>query len=656
MTKAQAEKRINVLKKEINHHRYLYHVLDKQEISEAALDSLKHELFLLEQQYPDLITSDSPTQRVAGKALDKFQKVQHVTPMLSLNDTFSETEIIDWEKRLSKILPQENFDYYAEVKMDGLAVSLIYQNGIFVQGSTRGDGLIGEDVTLNLRTIESLPLKLNGVYPDNVEVRGEVYMTKKNFDELNKLENNKFANPRNVAAGSIRQLDPKIVAARKLDFMAYDIPTELNLKTHQQVHEKLIELGFNSNKNNRYCKNLLAVQKFYQDIGKIRKKFDYWSDGTVINVNNNILFKKLGVIGKAPRAAIAYKYSAEQATTIVEDIQVQVGRTGALTPVAHLQPVSVAGSTVSRATLHNEDEIKRLDVRIGDTVIIQKAGDIIPDIVKVLENLRTSNLKKYVFPKKCPSCGASTERKKDEAAYYCTNKKCFAQEQEKTYHFVSKKAFNIDGLGPKIIDQLLNAGLIADVADIFSLNKENLLPLERFAEKSVDNILAAITNAKKITLSRFIYALGIRHIGEETARDLAKHFSSIEKIQQASLEKLNAIFEIGEVTATSIYKYFQDHKNQELIKKLLQQVYIIKEKNTNNQKLKNKKFVLTGSLNTLTRDQAKEKIRDAGGEICSAVSKNVDYLVVGEDPGSKLAKAKKINIKILSEKDLLSLL
>jgi len=661
MDKVQAKQRIDKLKKEINHHRYLYHVLDKQEISDAALDSLKHELAQIEQQFPVLITPDSPTQRVAGQPLAKFQKIIHTKRMLSLVDCFSLAELEDWEKRVNKIAPHEKFDYYAEVKMDGLAVNLLYEKGIFIQGATRGDGAIGEDVTLNLKTINSIPLKLNGPYPVRIEIRGEVYMTKKNFEMLNKNSMEKFANPRNAAAGSIRQLNPQVVSQRKLDFMAYDIATDLNLKTHEQVHEELVKLGFKSNQHNLYCQNIDAVQKFYENIGKLRKNFPYWSDGTVININNLALFNKLGVVGKAPRGAVAYKYPAEQATTIVEDIQVQVGRTGALTPVAHLTPVVVAGSTVSRATLHNEDEIKRLDVRIGDTVIVQKAGDVIPDIVQVLITLRSAKAKIYIFPKKCPACGSPVVRKAGEAAHYCTNKKCFAQEKEKLYHFVSKKAFDIVHLGPKVIDQLMIAGLVTTPADIFKIKKTDLEPLERFADKSADNLIAAIDYAKKISLSRFIYALGIRHIGEETAIELARHFGSLAKIQQATLEELNNIHEIGDVMAESCYDYFQNKKNQGLIKALINAGVDIRRDainrvSTQNKKISGKTFVLTGTLETLTRDQAKEKIRVCGGKILSSVSKKTDYILAGSDPGSKLAKAKKIGVKVLTEAELLNLL
>ncbi|MFH0819371.1 MAG: NAD-dependent DNA ligase LigA [Patescibacteria group bacterium] len=654
MDKASAKQRIDKLKKEINHHRYLYHVLDKQEISEAALDSLKHELSLLEEKFPDLIAPDSPTQRVAGAPLNKFQKVKHSQRMLSLVDCFSFQELSDWQTRISKLVPIDKINYYAELKMDGLAVTLIYRDGVFIQGATRGDGQVGEDVTHNLKTINSIPLKLIAPYPKEIEVRGEVYMSRKNFSKLNKQSVEKFANPRNAAAGSIRQLDSKIAASRNLDFMAYDIVGDFDFSTHESKHEKLTQLGFKSNDLNTYCPNLEAVQKYHDKIGKVRVSLDYWSDGIVVIVNDINLFNQLGVVGKAPRGAIAYKYPAEQVTTIVKDIQVQVGRTGTLTPVAHLEPVSVAGSVVSRATLHNEDEIKRLDVRVGDTVIIQKAGDIIPDIVKVLINLRSPKASAFIFPKKCPACLAPVIRREGEAAYYCTNKNCFAMERERFYHFVSKKAFNINGLGPKIIDQLLNEKLISSLSDVFYLTKNDLKPLERFAEKSADNLIISIKEAKKITFARFIYALGIRHIGEETAVVLAHYFNTINKLQIASREDFTNIFEIGEIMAQSLYDYFQNSKNIKEIDNLLSAGVIISNNEIKaNQFFQNKIFVLTGTLNSITRDEAKDRIRKLGGKVASSVSAKTDYLVTGEKAGSKLAKANKLKIKVINEQEFL---
>ncbi|MFH1366922.1 MAG: NAD-dependent DNA ligase LigA [Patescibacteria group bacterium] len=670
MTKEQARQRIDKLKKEINRHRYLYHVLDRQEISDAALDSLKHELDLLEKQYPEFITADSPSQRVGGQVLPSFKKVKHESRMISLNDVFEESEFFDWLKRIEKLVPGETLDFYAEIKMDGLAMSLIYEKGLLVRGSTRGDGITGEDVTQNLRTVEAIPLRLETErLPqslqkkalEKVEVRGEVYLRKDVFNRLNeeqkKKKENPFANPRNAAAGSIRQLDPKVMAARKLDFYAYDLVTDLGQKNHEESHRLAALMGFPVNKNDQRCKTAEDVLAFHEKVGKIRKNLPYWTDGIVVNVNKINIFKKLGVVGKAPRAAIAYKYPAEQATTLVEDIQVQVGRTGALTPVAHLKPVRVAGSTVSRATLHNLDEIKRLGVKIGDTVIIEKAGDVIPDVVKVLNGLRTGKEKEFKMPEKCPVCGSEIVKKEEEVAYYCLNKQCFAQNKERLYHFVAKPAFNIDGLGPKIIDSLLDSDLIKDAADIFTLKKEDLENLERFADKSADNLIAAIDRSRKISLARFIYSLGIRHVGEENARLLAKQFGSLKKLQEADFEKLENIHAIGTVVARSIYDFFREKSNYRLIEKILASgVKIISEENKNQQTLKNKTFVLTGSLASLTRETAKEKIRDLGGDVSSSVSQQTDYLVSGTEPGSKYEKAKKLGVKSITEAEFLKMI
>jgi DNA ligase (NAD+) len=487
-------------------------------------------------------------------------------------------------------------------------------------------------------------------------------MSKKVLEELNERQakNNLpvFANPRNAAAGSVRQLDPKITASRKLSFMAYDLVTGLGQQTHQQAHELMTRMGFRSGEHNQHCPNVADVEKYHEKIGKIRAKFPYWTDGIVINVNDLELFKQLGVVGKAPRGALAYKYPAEQATTIVEDIQVQVGRTGALTPVAHLQPVKVAGSTVARATLHNIDEIERLGVRIGDTVIVQKAGDVIPDIVQVLPSMRTGKERHFKMPDKCPVCGSRVERRPGEVAYYCTNKHCYAQQQEGLSHFVSKAAFNIDGLGPKILEQLARADLVKNSADLFDLKESDLEPLERFAEKSAENLTSAIQAAKKVTLARFVYALGIRHVGEETAIDLAQHFGTVEKIIHASPDEFNAIRDIGGVVAKSLYDYFRDAKNVSLVKKLLQRGVSIEPQKTLSRRtpLTGKKIVVTGTLESMSRDEAKAKIRAAGGDWVSSVSKNTDYVVVGAEPGSKADKAKKLGVTVLDEPGFLKLL
>jgi len=541
MNRKETQRRIEKLRREINHHRYLYHVLDKIEISDAALDSLKNELEKLERQYPDLITSDSPTQRVGGKALEKFKKVEHLIPMVSLHDAFTEQEMQDWEERIQKLIPGKKIDFYAELKMDGLAVSLIYEKGIFVRGATRGDGKIGEDVTNNLKTIEAIPLKLELKAISNkplairrIEVRGEVIMTKKVFEELNKKYKKEgkplLANPRNAAAGSVRQLNPKITAERKLDCYIYGLSSGLGQKTHEQEHLIARELGFKTIKYNKYCKNLEEVVDFHDYWAKHKDKLPYYCDGVVVTVNDLSLHDKLGVVGKGPRYIMAFKFAGEEATTIVEDIVVQVGRTGALTPVAHLKPVSVSGVTISRATLHNENEIERLGLKIGDTVIVRRAGEVIPDIVKVLPKLRTGKEKSFHMPKKCPICESDVERREISdkkgvsAAYYCVNKNCFAQNRRRLTHFASKGAMDIVGLGPKIIDLLIKEGLASSPADFYELKEGDLVPLERFAEKSAVNLIQAIEKSKKISLAKFIYALGILHVGEETAALLARNF------------------------------------------------------------------------------------------------------------------------------------
>ena len=659
MTKAEAKKRIVKLRKVINQHSYLYHVLDKPDISDAAFDSLKHELYKLEQEYPDLITSDSPTQRVSGRALDKFVKVKHKKRMLSLEDVFYKEEFQAWQERIQKLVPHQKLDYFAELKIDGFAITLVYKNGIFVQGATRGDGLIGEDVTQNLKTINSIPLRLFTTKKGKIEIRGEVYMTKKAFVKVNQERQRKglplYANPRNTAAGSIRQLDPKIAAARQLDFLAYDLITNLGQKTHQEEHQIAQSLGFKVDQG-QYCSNLDEVIRFRQKINRIREKLPYQIDGIVISLNNNELFKKLGVVGKAPRGAIAFKFPAKEATSLIENIVVQVGRTGALTPVAYLKPVRIGGTLVTRATLHNEDEIKRLNVKIGDTVIVQRAGDVIPDVVKVIKKLRTGKEKKFQMPKKCPVCGSKVIRPKGEAVHRCTNKKCGAQQKKQLIHFASKKAFDIEGLGPKIVEQLMDEGLVTKATDFFSLKQGDLVPLERFAEKSTANLIESIVRSKKISLAKFIYALGIRHVGEETAVNLASYFGSLEELKKASLNKLIRIEDIGEVVAQSIFKWFNNKNNQRFLDKLIKAGLKIIEIKTVKRKFLGQTFILTGQLDKFTREQAKAKIRELGGDISSSVSKETDFVVAGKEPGLKYDKAKKLGIKIIKEKEFLRML
>lgn len=682
MTKNEAKKRIEKLKKVINHHRYLYHVLDRQEISDAVLDSLKHELYKLEEKYPELITSDSPTQRVGGKPLEKFKKVEHRLPMLSLEDIISEEELKSWQDYLRRLAPQhfsqksgEGVDYFAELKIDGFAITLIYESSLFVCGATRGNGRVGEDVTPNLKTIESIPLKLElhekmpdkEIFEDTqklinkgmIEIRGEVYMEKKAFERFNKeLEKKKlptYANPRNLAAGSIRQLDPRLAASRPLKFLAYDIVTGLGQKKHSQEHQILSALGFKTDPG-RECKNLEEVMEYWRETAKKRETFPFLIDGIVINVNDNNLFQKLGVIGKSPRGARAFKFSPKQATTVIEDIKLQVGRTGAVTPVAHLKPVQVGGVTITRATLHNEDEIKKLRVKIGDTVVVERAGDVIPAIAKVLPELRSGKEKEFHFPRNCPVCGEKLSRPEGEAVWRCENQNCQARKREFLYYFVSKKAFDIIGVGPKIIDQLMDENLISRIPDLFELKEGDLIPLERFAEKKAKNIFEAIQERKKIPLPRFIYSLGIRHIGEETAVALANYFGSIDKLSKSSKEELEKIPDVGPQVSGSIYNWFKQKGNQKLIEDLQKAGVKISPPEKISQKLSGKTFVLTGSLEIMTREEAKEKIRLSGGDISESVSKQTDYLVAGEEPGSKMEKAKKLGIKIINEQEFLKLI
>ncbi|MBI4122718.1 MAG: NAD-dependent DNA ligase LigA, partial [Parcubacteria group bacterium] len=664
MTKSEAKIRIAKLRDEITRHRYLYHVEDRSEISDAAHDSLKHELAMLEEQYPDLATPDSPTQRVGGEPLPEFKKVRHEVRMLSLNDAFSLPEVEEWVRRLERHLGHAlGREFFAEVKADGLAVSLEYENGAFVRGSTRGDGATGEDVTENLKTVEAIPLRLEAhaigafaggsrrraeeaaarAHRGRVEIRGEVYMKKKDFDALNRRQKKAgekiFANPRNVAAGSIRQLDPKLAAARGLSFLAWDVVTDLRQETHAESHAVARSLGFPTAPVNEFCDSMEKLASYYEAIGKKREKLDFNIDGIVVIVNDITMYHKLGVVGKAPRGAVAWKFAAEQATTRVRDIILQVGRTGALTPVAILEPVPVAGTTVSRATLHNEDEIARLDIRIGDTVIIQKAGDIIPDVVEVLARLRSGREKKFSMPKKCPVCGGAVERASGEAAHYCRNKSCPGRRREGLYHFVSKKAFDIEGLGPKILDQLSDIGLIRDAADIFTLKQEDVQELPRFDVTSAQNLIKAINAAREIPLGRFIYALGIRHVGEETAHALAAHFGSLDAVTGASEESFSAVPDVGGVVAESLAAYVSDARHRELMRRIIANGVTVKTVKLLSKKLAGKTFVLTGTLDSMTRDEAKQKIRLLGGDVSSSVSRNTDYVVAGAEAGSKFAKA-----------------
>lgn len=657
--------RYEKLKKTIDHHRYQYHVLNKQDISDAARDSLMHELVEIETVYPSLITSDSPSQRVAGQPLAGFKKIRHTVRQWSFNDVFSEEELYEFDARVKRFLnTTEPVIYTCELKIDGVKIVLTYKEGLLVTGATRGDGVIGEDVTENIRTIESIPLKLRR--PIDCVVEGEVWMSKKQLEKINverkKKGEESYANPRNLTAGTIRQLDPRIVASRKLDCFIYDLvqSSENIPDTQYEELELLQELGFKVNEHFTLCNGPEEILAYWKLHEKKKDDREYLVDGVVIKVNESVLQERLGYTGKAPRFAVALKFPAEQTTTIIEDIVLQVGRTGVLTPVAHLRPVQVAGTTVSRATLHNEDEIERLDVRIGDTVVIQKAGDIIPDIVKVLSEMRTGKEKKYTWPKTVPECGGdgAIERVPGQAAWRCKNKNSFLQMQRKLEHFVSKKAFDIDGLGREQVKVFLEEGLVHDFADIFTLEHGDLLDLPRFREKSVDNILAAVEEARTVPLVRLLVGLSIDQVGEETARDLAEHFGTLEKLQKANISELTALDGVGEVVAESIKSWFADTDNTKLLKKLLKEVQVQRPQRHTDGKsgVSGKTFVLTGSLVAMTRDEAKERIRAAGGKVASAVSKSTDYVVAGENPGSKYTKAQEMDVQTLSEKTFLKML
>lgn len=657
------KERYEKLVKTVDKYRYLYHVLDKPEITDESYDSLMQEIISIEEKYPELKTPDSPSQRVGGEPLSEFKKVKHEVQQWSFDDCFDFEELKKWDTKIRRMIEKESslknekVEYCCELKIDGLKIILTYKNGRFVQGATRGDGTIGEDVTLNLKTIKSIPLTLNKSI-DMIAV-GECWLSKKELNKINSLREKKgevlFANTRNAAAGSIRQLDPKIAASRNLSSFIYDIDKISSgiPETQEKELDLISELGFKTNTNHKVFNNLEGVEEYYKYWSKNKEKLDYGLDGIVIKINSKKIQDALGYTGKSPRWGIAYKFPAEQVTTIVEDILFQVGRTGVITPVAKLRPVLVAGSTVSRATLHNEDEIKRLDIRIGDTVVLQKAGDVIPDIVKVLVEMRSGKEKVFIFPKKIDACGGdgSIERIPGQAAWRCVFKNSFAQQKRKFYHFVSKKAFNMDGCGPRIIDVLLDNGLITNFDDIFTLKRGDLLSLPRFAEKSVDNLLLSIENSKKINLNNFIVSLSIPQVGEETARDLTKHFKKLESIRDAKLDELQKINGIGDIVGESLYNWFKEKDNIKLVERLLKHIEILPVKIENNKKLSGKSFVITGTLSSMSRDEVKDKIRALGGDISESVSAKTSYLVVGENPGSKFEKAKKLGVQILNEND-----
>ncbi len=675
------EIKVKKLRAQIDDLRYRYHVLNDPEVTDAMYEGLMDELRKIEAEHPELVTPDSPTQRVAGKPLDEFKKVIHTVPQWSFNDAFDEQDLKDWEERIMNFLAKTplgrpaDLDYVCELKIDGLHMVLTYEKGLLKTAATRGDGKVGEDVTANIKTIQSVPLRIN-CHPresgdpvaDNLVVEGEVWLSADMLKNINKEREKQdeplFANPRNAAAGTIRQLDPKIVSERKLSLTAYDISGGEILSTQDEELQRLAALGFLTEQNWRVCKNVVEIFKFYSEIQKKRERFPFWIDGIVVKVNQKKYQDALGFTGKAPRWAIAYKFAAEQGTTRVKDIYVQVGRTGALTPVALLQAVKLAGSTVTHATLHNFDEIKRLGVKIGDMVVVEKAGDIIPKVVRVLDKMRTGGEKSVAEPKKCPICHSPVERRvigsnnSRSAALFCVNKNCFAKQLENIIHFTSKRAFDIDGLGEKIVEQLMNVGLIKNAADVFTLTRGDLEPLERFAEKSADNLIAAIAKSKNVTLSRFIYALGIHHVGEETALRLANHFSNLEKLTNASLEDLQNVNNVGPAVAGAIYEWFAEKENVKLVADLIKNGLNIKYSILNIQysKLAGLTFVITGTLEHFGRDEVKGKLRALGGQISESVSKNTSFVIAGESSGSKLQKAQKLGVKIIDEKAFIRLI
>jgi len=652
----------------IRNHRYNYHVLDKETISSEALDSLKKELADIEYAYPELIVPDSPTQRVGGEPLETFEKVSHKIEQWSFQDAFTEEDMSEFDTRIKRMLAnaydrEVHPTYTTELKIDGFKIVLEYRSGVLDTAATRGDGKTGENVTQNVKTIESIPLKLE--QDIDIIVEGEIWMAKSSFKRLNQDRENRgeelFANPRNAAAGSIRQLDPAIAANRDLDSFIYDIAwSEIDAPQSQYEElEYLRTLGFKVNTNYIHAKTMRNVIDFWEKWKRRVDIMDYLIDGVVVKVNEKQYQETLGYTGKAPRYAIALKFPAEQVATVIEDVTFQVGRTGRITPVALLRPVSVAGTTVSRATLHNEDEINRLDVCIGDTVILEKAGDIIPKIIRVLPEMRTGDEVPIRFPKKCAVCGGdgSIERIPGESAYQCTYKNSAELQKRALAHFVSKHAFNIDGLGPNLIEKLMEAQLVSTPDDLFTLKKGDLLNLEGFQETSVEKLLTAINNAREIDLSRFLIALSIPHLGEETAHDMVSHFGSLEEIRTASQEDLNNIDGIGEVVSSSIIEWFNDSTNNDLIDRLLQHVIIRTPENVNkNISLQGRNFVLTGRLTGMTRDEAKQAIREKGGSVVHTVSSNTDYLVVGDGAGSKYMEAKAKGVSIVNEEAFRNLL
>lgn len=662
------EKRVKRLREEIERHNYQYYALDDPLISDAEYDRLFRELRELEARHPALITPDSPTQRVGATPLAEFSEVKHGMPMLSLNNAFDAEEVTAFDRRVREALGLDRVEYSAEPKFDGLAVSLTYEHGILVQGATRGDGYAGEDVTANLRTIRAIPLKLSGGRPPpRVEVRGEVLMRKADFEQLNRAQRDKgekpFVNPRNAAAGALRQLDSRITASRRLYFVAYGLGAAEGtprLRKQSEMLDYLEEKRFPVARERKIVRGLDGLLGYYETIERRRLQLPYEIDGVVYKVNDLAAQEELGFVARAPRYAVAHKFPAQEAQTVVEAIEVQVGRTGALTPVARLKPVFVGGVTVTNATLHNEDEIRRKDIRVGDAVLVRRAGDVIPEVVRALAEKRPAHARRFTMPMHCPVCGSAVKKLEGEAVARCTaGLYCPAQRKQALLHFASRRAMDIEGLGEKLVDQLVDNDIVKTPADVYKLGTGALAGLERMAEKSASNVIAAIERSKRTTLARFIYALGIRNVGETTAGDLARHFGSIEDISSANVETLQQVPAIGPVVAQSIAQFFAEPHNREVIGHLLAAGVSFERTPraaTKSSKLDGKSFVLTGTLPNLAREEATQRIEAHGGRVTGSVSKKTDYVVVGADPGSKYDKAVELGITVLDEEQLLELL
>ena len=665
-------KKIESLREKIRHHEYLYYVVDQPEISDSDFDKLMRELKDLEAEHPELLTADSPTQRVGGKPREGFVKVRHSSPMLSLDNTYSEEELRDWERRVHELSGRKDVDYVCELKLDGMSLALIYEDGKLVRGITRGDGTIGEDVTLNVRTVRSVPLSISqeklkkaGV-PADFEIRGELLMPLAAFKRMNDERESKglslFANPRNATAGTVRQLEARVTAERRLDYFSYMLLRDgrTYFDRHSKTLDALDAAGFKVNRNRKLVHSMEEVWAFIQQWAGKRESLAYEIDGIVVKVDRTALQDELGFTGKAPRWAIAYKYAARAGITKLEDIRVQVGRTGKLTPVATLAPVLIGGTTVRNATLHNMDEIERLGVKIGDWVQVERGGDVIPKVAKVIDDKdhpRPTNLKEFAMPDQCPVCGTKVVQTEGEVDYRCVNANCPAKLRETILHFASRGIMNIDGMGDALVNQLTERGLVKNVADIYKLTKADLLSLERMGDKSAQNILNEIENSKKLPLERVIYGLGIRMVGERTAQFLAEHFGSMAALEKAGVEELQNVNEVGPRIAESILEFFSIAANRKLVERLRQAGLTLSgQKKQRGTKLAGKTFVLTGTLAHFTRDEAKKMIEDAGGKVTGSVSKKTDYVVAGADAGSKLDKAKDLGVKVVDEKEMQQLL